>query len=61
MNDVSGHWIPPDEEDGNDYDPVPLFVRNVQQRLKERRTAREDEQQPISRWEASRRLAEMQR
>ena len=60
MNDCQGHWIPATEEDGNDY-PVPLFVRNIGQRLKERRTAREDEQQPISRWEASRRLAEMQR
>lgn len=61
MNDTQGHWIPPGEEDGNDYDPVPLLFRNLVQRLRERRTAREDEQQPISRWEASRRLAEMQR
>ena len=58
MNDCQGHWIPATEEDGNDYDPVPLFFRNIAQRLRESRTAREDEQQPISRWEASRRVAE---
>ena len=46
MNDVNGTWIPP-EEDGNDYDPVPLFFRNVAQRWKERRTRLEDEGHPL--------------
>ena len=47
MNDIRGHWMPASEEDGNDYDPVPLFFRNLAQRLRERRTRLEDEGHPL--------------
>jgi hypothetical protein len=59
MNDVSGHWIPPDEEDGNGPGAiVPLVVSNVAQRIREFRTRREDERDEISIMEARKRLVE---
>lgn len=61
MNDVTGNWIPPTDEDGNDVGKAvtPLLVANLRQRLLERRTRREDERDAISAVEARKRLLEM--
>ena len=45
MNDVSGNWVPP-EEDGIET-TFETFRRNIAQRLRERRTRKEDEQHPF--------------
>ena len=56
MNDISGNYIPP-EEDGN-ITAFDLFCRNVMYRIQELRTQREDEQDEILPTEARRRLVE---
>jgi hypothetical protein len=59
MNDASGTWIPPWDEDGNGVGASwPLVVSNIAQRLRELRTRREDERDEISSVEARRRLME---
>jgi hypothetical protein len=59
MNDISGTWIPPWDEDGNGPGAiVPLVVSNVAQRIREFRTRLEDERDEIPIMEARRRLVE---
>jgi hypothetical protein len=59
MNDVSGHFIPPDEEDGNSScAALPLPIANLAQRIREFLTRLEDERDEISIMEARRRLVE---
>jgi hypothetical protein len=59
MYDISGHWIPPWDEDGNGVGAaLPLVVSNMAQRLRELRTRIEDERLTISIMEARKRPAE---
>jgi hypothetical protein len=57
MNDISGTFIPPWDEDGNGPGAiVPLVVSNMAQRIREFKTRIEDAQVTISIMEARRRL-----
>jgi hypothetical protein len=57
MNDVSGIWIPPWDEDGNGAGAaLPLLITNVMQRIREWHTWREDWQLEIPVADALKRL-----